>query len=171
MGYSLGGRLAVHALIDNPSVWQGAIIISSHPGLASKEERAERIAGDQRWAGRFLQEPWGSLLEDWDKQSIFNSSPRRERTEEEFSRKNLSHALQEWSIAKQADLRGKIEELSVPILWMVGEKDVKYRSLAQEVRLKNPLSCVKVVPNAGHRIPWDCPEIFCSYLNAFLKLI
>ena len=42
LGYSLGGRLALHALCDNPGRWQGAILISAHPGLRCSKEKETR---------------------------------------------------------------------------------------------------------------------------------
>src|SRR6476661_7376674 len=35
VGYSMGGRLAMHALIDDHTKWSGAVFISAHPGLAT----------------------------------------------------------------------------------------------------------------------------------------
>ena len=43
MGYSLGGRLGLHGLIQAPSLWKGGIIISAHPGLASGVLKKERL--------------------------------------------------------------------------------------------------------------------------------
>ena len=39
LGYSMGGRLALHALLARPTLWQSAIVVSAHPGLAAVEER------------------------------------------------------------------------------------------------------------------------------------
>src|ERR1700722_16825830 len=38
LGYSLGGRLAMHALLGQTSKWDAAVMISAHPGLSSDEE-------------------------------------------------------------------------------------------------------------------------------------
>ena len=42
IGYSLGGRLALHALTQQPQLWDAAVLISPHPGLRSHGERAAR---------------------------------------------------------------------------------------------------------------------------------
>lgn len=53
VGYSMGGRLALHALLEG-GLWDAAILISPHPGLESEEERAARRAGDAEWGSRAL---------------------------------------------------------------------------------------------------------------------
>ena len=38
LGYSLGGRLALHACLSRPDLWRGAIIVGAGPGLESEGE-------------------------------------------------------------------------------------------------------------------------------------
>src|SRR5262249_45368361 len=57
IGYSLGGRLGMHALIDQPHLWQGGVFVSAHSGLSFSHDRDKRIQSDAQWAQRFLQEP------------------------------------------------------------------------------------------------------------------
>ena len=53
LGYSLGGRLALHALVARPEQWKAAIVVSAHLGMLDAAERATRVADDARWADRF----------------------------------------------------------------------------------------------------------------------
>src|SRR5690242_6488130 len=50
VGYSLGGRIALHALTRKPEIWSAAVIISAHPGLSDPTERQKRIENDEKWA-------------------------------------------------------------------------------------------------------------------------
>ena len=52
-GYSMGGRLALHALLEG-GAWDAAILIAPHPGLETGEERAARREADALWASRAL---------------------------------------------------------------------------------------------------------------------
>src|SRR5262245_20355380 len=56
IGYSLGGRLALHCLTQTPSLWSGGVIISGHPGLGDPQMRQERRETDRKWAQRFISE-------------------------------------------------------------------------------------------------------------------
>ena len=38
LGYSLGGRLALHACLSRPDLWKSAIVVGADPGLESEEE-------------------------------------------------------------------------------------------------------------------------------------
>jgi len=72
MGYSLGGRLALHALFQNPTLWDAAIIISAHPGLSSDNEKHQRLSIDEEWACRFENEPWDELMQAWNSRDVFS---------------------------------------------------------------------------------------------------
>ncbi|MEI8366577.1 MAG: alpha/beta fold hydrolase [Parachlamydiaceae bacterium] len=172
LGYSLGGRLALHALIRHPADWDAAIFVSTHPGLYSKEERQKRLEADYRWAERFENDSWDSLMDAWNAQSVFcnsleGSAHLLERCESDYQRPLLASALRNWSLGTQEDLRERLSELEIPILWMVGENDTKYRELALNIRLKHPLSRIVLVANSGHRIPWEQPQFFLSTVKQF----
>lgn len=170
MGYSLGGRLALHALIDHPGLWRGAIIISAHPGLSEQQERDKRLIHDQQWAERFSKEEWQPLMKAWNNQEVFSQEDYHfERGENDYQRNQLVHALLTGSLALQKDLREPISGLNLPILWITGSRDQKYTKLAETVRLKHPMSRKLIIPEAGHRTPWGQPRLFANHVQAFLS--
>ncbi len=167
MGYSLGGRLALHALLQNPSLWNAAIIISANPGLTSQEEKLKKSQENERWAHRFENEAWEQLMKEWNEQGVFKESFTFERREKDYSRSALAAALRNWSLDSQENLTSKIATLSQPILWIVGDKDPKLSYLNQ-LTLKNPLSKICRIPDAGHRAPWQQPAYFLDLVDSFL---
>ncbi len=171
MGYSMGGRLALHALINHPDLYNAAIIISASYGVEDPEERERRYQHDINWSNAFLSESWDSLLERWNGQPIFQYDKKDViRLEKDYSRKALSDAMRCFSIGKQEFLKEKIEELDIPILWVVGERDTKYVSLAKNLRLKHPDSSIVVIPNAGHRLHLTNPETLQEKIGEFILL-
>lgn len=167
MGYSLGGRLALHALAMRPEVWASAVIISAHPGLTSLEERRKRVQEDELWAKRFETVPWEELMKMWNEQSIFNNN-QCPRDENQYERKKLAEALRVWSRGRQEDLREVIHDLPFPILWIVGKEDKAYVKVAQSITFSHPQSKVWIVENAGHRVPWEQEKIFKEKIQDFL---
>lgn len=164
IGYSFGGRLALHALLNQPELWEGAIIISAHPGLTDRLEKQKRINQDRLWAERFAQEEWKSLMEAWNRQVVFSHEAHiLERQEEDYQRANLIRALLQGSLGTQQDLRLPISQLQIPILWLTGSKDPGYSSLAQGMSFLHPLSRWMKVEGAGHRLLWSQP-VKCSQL-------
>lgn len=172
LGYSLGGRFALHALIDSPTKWQAAVIVSAHPGLREIQERQMRLSSDALWAKRFESEPWDSLMESWNSQAVFNQKkPPWNRQEIEFNRASLSNALKYWSLGHQENLKPLIETLPMPILWVSGEEDLKAVTAAQDINLLNKKSQIWIAPKASHRVPWEAKKQFLSRFNQFRETL
>lgn len=171
MGYSLGGRLSLHALIDSPDVWQGAIIISSHPGLVTNEEKEERLKLDPYWEKLVASAEWNVLLSTWNQQPIFTPQTSTPRFEKDFSRETLCKVLKKWSLSQQDNLRAHIEKLTMPILWIVGANDKKYVDITRDIHLQNPLSDIWIAPHASHRVPWEVTDDFLFRINSFIQTI
>lgn len=161
IGYSLGGRLAIHALIQCPSIWSSAVLISAHPGMKAQLEKQMRMEEDKQWAQRFKMEPWDRLMRAWNSREVFSGyDPIFERKEADYSRETLASMLNQFSLGKQEDLSSHISDLPFPILWASGAHDRRYAEISATISLKHELSKVWIVPNAGHRIPWEVPEAF-----------
>lgn len=170
MGYSLGGRLAMHALLEDKRRWSGAVFISAHSGLVDQKQKKQRQQLDQEWAQRFLIEDWDSLIDAWNAQPVFAGSHSKfERTESLFSRKLLNSALINWSLGKQEDLSPRLAELDIPILWIAGNNDEAHKKLALKQTFRHPDSRIYLAPNAGHRVPWDATSDFVHEIKLFLS--
>ena len=167
IGYSLGGRLGLHAVLDKPELWKSAAFVSTHPGLSTEAERATRIVKDGIWAMKFLTVEWSTLMEKWNEQPIFAYSKRLDREESDFSRPILADVLTYWSLGQQEDLRERLANLDLPIQWIVGNNDSKFVEFSNSVTLKHPKSRIIQVEGAGHRVPWDQNETFIDLIRAF----
>lgn len=171
MGYSLGGRLAIHALIKQPHLWDAAVIISAHPGLTSDRERKERAIIDENWAGRFENEKWNVLMQSWNKREAFAGDTFAfERLEEHYIRSDLATTIRNWSLSTQENLLPQISSLSLPILWIAGQND-RYDFLENRLTFNHQLSKLWFVPESGHRAPWEQSQLFMHQLSQFLNEI
>ncbi len=167
LGYSLGARLAMHAFIANPSLWDGAIFVSAHLGLSSDSERAARLQADRQWAERFLVDSWEKLMHDWNLNPVFgHQSFPFPRDEKHFDRKKLAQQLVNWSLGKQEPLLDRLRSLSTPILMIAGELDTKFSHQANQCR---NFCKVSIIPQAAHRVPWDQPEKFNEQITKFIE--
>lgn len=168
LGYSLGGRLALHALLDNETLYQGAVIVSAHLGLECDEEKKLRLEQDRVLAKQLNEVPFHAFLEEWNRRPLFKGSPEMLRDQADFEIASLQHALTVWSLGLQENLLNKIEALSIPILFIAGEKDLTYSALAQKLCLKNPKSKVWIAKETNHRVPWQSKEKFVETLRQFI---
>lgn len=170
MGYSLGGRLALHALLDRPQQWQAAIIISAHIGIENVQEKEKRWQRDQKWTQRFEREDWVSLMQAWNAQEVFKQDDFHfNRQEKQYQRAQLMQCLMQGSLGQQANLREQIASLSVPLLWITGGQDHSYCQLAQTLSFAHPQSRWKKIEQAGHRVPWAQSKAFSQCVQAFLE--
>ena len=169
LGYSMGGRLALHCLLQPGAPWRGAVLVSAHPGLDSEEERRERLARDETWARRFEEDPWEEILADWNSQPVFQGrNPLPARREADFSRQALARALRVWSLGNQGPLLERLHQLEVPLLWIAGREDPPYLRLGERAARGNRRIRFVSLPGAGHRLPWEAPLPFLRQVRDFL---
>lgn len=153
-GYSLGGRLALHALSLAPKLWSKAIFLSTHLGLEHEEEKQLRVAQDKLWAERFLTGEWEPLLAAWNSQKIFERDlPLIQKKTVTLSlREAYAAALQNWSLGLQRNFLQEVNSLQMPILWLTGEHDRSSRQRAKKISFSHSNSIEYSVPGAGHRL-------------------
>jgi 2-succinyl-6-hydroxy-2,4-cyclohexadiene-1-carboxylate synthase len=171
VGYSLGGRLALHAVLQQPSLWAGAIIVGADAGFASGQEKIKRLRADQVWGRRFLDEPWDDLAREWDAQPIFagrsNSAPRDEH---DFNRNQVSHMFDVFSNGRQQNLIPALSQLSSPpILYVSGEEDPKYCEIGRRLGKTCQTVTHAVISSAAHRVPWENQGMFTQVVQDFIK--
>ena len=169
LGYSLGGRLALHACIHRPDLWQGVVVVGADPGLGSNEEKNQQFTRDLYWADRLKKEPLEQLVREWDEQPVFcgieNSAPRNL---EELDPIQLSQQFEVFSKGLQQNLVPALSELkNPPVLFLAGEKDKKYQQIGDELAELCPVVESRWVENSGHRVPWENPESFSRILIDF----
>ncbi|HVS31059.1 MAG TPA: alpha/beta fold hydrolase [Thermoanaerobaculia bacterium] len=160
LGYSMGGRLALQALLDGAR-YNRAVIVSAGLGGAD----AGRRAADEAWARRFESDRWETLVADWEAQPLFGGHTMNRR-ESDFDRAALASALRRHSPAVLPPLRPRLHEIAIPLLWIAGERDRKYVGVAQEAVALLPNAELWICPGAAHRVPWEQPHSFVRRLQA-----
>jgi 2-succinyl-6-hydroxy-2,4-cyclohexadiene-1-carboxylate synthase len=172
LGYSMGGRLALHALLEKHPPWQAAIIVSAHPGLEAEAEREARRMADAAWANQALTNNWQEFLAAWDAQPILNiSAPRdpQNPARNVARRREIARSFIDWSLGTQQPLWDRLPEITLPVLWVVGANDAKFLALAERAVARMARATLAVAPDAGHRVPWDAPEWLAGQVAQFLR--
>jgi 2-succinyl-6-hydroxy-2,4-cyclohexadiene-1-carboxylate synthase len=170
LGYSMGGRMALHALLEAGHPWQAAVIVSAHPGLES--ERTARRAADAAWATQALTGNWQEFLDAWNSQSILDTGPIRERQASGsliMRRREIARSFVDWSLGAQEPLWDRLGEITIPVLWVAGENDAKFLAIAQRAVPLIPNARLAIAPGAGHRVPWETEEWLAQQVAHFLK--
>ncbi|OOR99106.1 2-succinyl-6-hydroxy-2,4-cyclohexadiene-1-carboxylate synthase [Canicola haemoglobinophilus] len=170
IGYSLGGRLALnYAAQYQRGNLVGLILEGANLGLENEEQKQERWQNDCLWAKRFKQEKLSEVLNDWYQQPVFahlSASERKQLIAQRMQQSglNIAHMLLATSLAKQPDFRQKVRSFSLPIYYFCGEKDEKFKTMAQENNLN-----LYLIKQAGHNAHLENPDEFALQLINIIK--
>lgn len=173
LGYSMGARMALSALLADQPPWQAAVLVSTHPGLESAPERAARLASDAVWAARAFGDNWQDFLTAWNAQPVLGATAIREEAATRHlvaRRREIASSFVDWSLGAQAPLWDRLGEIAIPVLWIAGENDPKFLALAERAARLSPRSQLAVAPAAGHRVPWENELWFADTVARFLKM-
>jgi 2-succinyl-6-hydroxy-2,4-cyclohexadiene-1-carboxylate synthase len=167
VGYSLGGRLALEALLRTRC--RAAVIVSAGLGVEGNGERIARREADEVWARRFESEEWQAVVEAWNAQPLFGGEKTGPvRLESSVDRAALAAALRRWSPAVQQPLAPRLPAVETPVLWIAGERDHQYVAEGRRAVDLLPRGDLWICPGSGHRVPWEQPEPFTRRICQFL---
>jgi 2-succinyl-6-hydroxy-2,4-cyclohexadiene-1-carboxylate synthase len=159
LGYSLGGRLALQALLAGAN-YKRAILVSTGLGIEGDSARAARRAADEAWAQRFESEDFETVMSDWNAQPVL-AGPALYRTRDDYD----PRALRGWSSGALPPVASRLHELTIPTLWIAGARDTKYAAEAKRAVSLTSNACAMFFDDAGHRIPWERSDRFIQLLR------
>ncbi|HEY0518977.1 MAG TPA: alpha/beta fold hydrolase, partial [Ilumatobacteraceae bacterium] len=71
VGYSMGGRLCMHAALMHPSAVRGLALLGASPGIADEAERAARRGADDQLADHIIEVGVDAFIGEWTSQPLF----------------------------------------------------------------------------------------------------
>jgi 2-succinyl-6-hydroxy-2,4-cyclohexadiene-1-carboxylate synthase len=60
----------------------------------------------------------------------------------------------------------RLHELAAPVTLLAGERDEKFRAIAERMAERLPRAEVHVVPGAGHAAQLERPDVVATYLGS-----
>jgi 2-succinyl-6-hydroxy-2,4-cyclohexadiene-1-carboxylate synthase len=165
VGYSMGGRIALHAAFTVKP--QRLILIGASPGLQDAGERAQRKQQDDALADRIEQIGIEAFAIEWGSQPHFEGQPERVRSAAYADRlRNTPHglaaALRGLGTGVMDPLWDRLPELDLPVTLIAGERDEKFRAIAERMRERLPQADLTIVPGAGHAAQLERPELVAA---------
>lgn len=172
-GYSLGGRLALHAAVRDPSLYAGLVVLGSAAGIDDPASRDARRLADEKLASWMETQPIEKIVEIWERQPLFadQSEPlieaqRPGRLAQDPRR--LAVLLRTAGQGAMEPIWGRLAMLDMPVLALAGARDERYRRAARRIAADAPDGYAAVVENAGHAAHLQRPAEFADALLAFL---
>ena len=161
VGYSMGGRVALHAAVTHPEAVARLVLIGATPGIDDDGERQARRAADDRLAGRIEDIGVAAFIDEWLRNPLFaglddDTARRDDRLRNTAA--GLASSLRSTGTGTQTPLWNALGELRVPVLLLVGEHDSKFTAIAERMRASLPDAVMRVIADAGHGVHLEQPE-------------
>jgi len=178
VGYSMGGRVALHAAFSHPAAVRRLVLVGAHPGIERGDARVARRRADDELACRL--EATGKdrlgiddFLAGWLAAPLFahldekaaGLDARRENTAA-----GLARALRALGTGTQEFDRDRLRGLAMPVLVVAGDLDRTFTELGRQLTaVIGENATFTAVPDVGHAVPFEAPQRFAELLGNWLQ--
>lgn len=170
VGYSMGGRIALHAALALQDRVERLVLIGASPGLADADERAARRAADERLAAELEQLTIDEFAQRWAQTPVLAGVSEEVATRAHADRlrstpAGLARSLRGLGTGALPPLWERLGELTLPVTLITGERDQKFASIATEMAALLPEAEHVVVPGVGHAVHLEAPEAVAAIID------
>ena len=176
LGYSMGGRVALTFAARNHQRIRKLVLISSTAGLESSDARRERAAADRELAATIEADGVEAFIDKWQELPLFATQQRLPGSVKAriragrlgSSATGLANSLRGSGTGEMAPLWEALPELATPTLVVVGSLDERYVAIGQRLSASLPNSRLQVVPDVGHAVHLEAPDVCAELVGEFL---
>ncbi len=177
LGYSYGGRLALHYAIKYKAELDALILESASFGLKNEFQKELRKQADEAFAEKIQAEGVSYFERTWSQMPIFNS--QKNLSQESFNKVRkrrlannpnvLSNTLRMTGQGVLPYILPEFLRLNLSTLYICGSLDEKYAALGQSQEIASQSSVVvEVVRGAGHNVHLEKCQKFYRIVREFL---
>ena len=172
LGYSMGGRFALHIALGNPELVDGLVLVGATAGIEDADEREARARADAATAKRIRELGLREFVRSWVAAPMFAGiPPERQFVSERMENtvEGLATSVTQAGTGRQDPTWDRLHRLEMPVLVVAGERDEKYAALA--TRMAETIGAnatVQLVPGAGHAAHLERPDAFLDRLRPWL---
>jgi 2-succinyl-6-hydroxy-2,4-cyclohexadiene-1-carboxylate synthase len=171
VAYSMGGRLVLHAALEEPGRWPALVLVGVRAGVEDPEARQRT---DEEMADWIESHSIEEVVERWEESPVFASQPSELREAQRAGR--LSHSpadlardLREFGQGAMPAVWDRLGEIEIPVLLIAGEFDEPYVAAAGRMAALMPDAEARSVPGCGHAPQLEAPGPVAEELRAFVN--
>jgi 2-succinyl-6-hydroxy-2,4-cyclohexadiene-1-carboxylate synthase len=176
LGYSMGGRIALHLALHAPARLWALVLESASPGIPEASEREARCKSDAALAETIERDGIVAFVDYWQDLPLFSTQARLPDSIRQALRRQrlnnnplgLANSLRGLGAGRQKPVLHCLKHVQVPTLLLAGELDAKYRELARQLAAVLPQSQPYFMPESGHAIHLEQPRTFATVVQRFL---
>ena len=172
-GYSMGGRLALHAALRDAGRFAGLVTGGTAAGIEAPAARAERARADEKLAAWMETQPIDAIVSIWERQPLFADqsdalleSQRTDRLRQDP--RELAMLLRTAGQGALEPVWQRLHTLDIPLLAIAGDRDEAYCQAAARMARAVPHGRAAIVESAGHAAHLQQPEAVADVLGEFL---
>ena len=174
VGYSMGGRVSLHAALAHPDAVQRLVLIGATAGIDDSDERAARRLADDQLADHIETVGVPTFIDEWLSNPLFAgltdaTAQRSDRLRN--TSPGLAASLRSTGTGTQTPLWDRLGEIGCPALVLVGEHDAKFTALGQRLVDGLPEGELVVVPGAGHSVHLEQPDATIEAITSWVDQI
>ncbi len=172
VGYSMGGRVALHTALRHPGVVERLVLIGATAGIDDDDERSARRTSDNELADRIIRRSVPAFLDEWLDNPLFagltaSSAMRDDRLRNTAT--GLASSLRLAGTGTQEPLWDRLGEIRCPVLVIVGERDSKFTALGERIVDGVGDGRMVIVPGSGHSVHLERPAATVAAIADFLR--
>lgn len=176
LGYSMGGRIALAYALTYSNEIDKLILESTSYGECGFINRLKRRRNDLNLAKNIRENGIEWFNEYWGNLSVFKSQMKLPKDITDDIRKRrllnegyaLSNTLLSTGQGKFPCLKNKIVNLPMPVLYISGEYDKKYKKVGNDFEKSKLNVKHKTISGVGHNTHVEYPNAFVEALSEFL---
>jgi 2-succinyl-6-hydroxy-2,4-cyclohexadiene-1-carboxylate synthase len=171
VGYSMGGRLALHAALRDSLA--GLVVVGASAGIADADERRRRREADSELADWIEAHAIDEVVARWERNPVFASQSAALVEAQRAGR--LAHSPVELARLLRSAGQGalspiwdRLAEIQAPVLALAGENDHIYRAAAERIASLVSRGSSGVIAGAGHAAHLEAPDAVADAILRFL---
>jgi 2-succinyl-6-hydroxy-2,4-cyclohexadiene-1-carboxylate synthase len=160
IGYSMGGRVALHAVLAHPTEVERLVLIGATAGIDDDGERAARRRADAELADRIESIGTAEFVDEWLANPLFAGLDEAAAGREDRLRNSptgLAASLRATGTGTQTPLWHRLGEITAPVLVVAGEDDAKFAAIGQRLVAGIAGAELVLIANAGHSAHLEQP--------------
>ena len=170
VGYSMGGRIALHTAFAMPGLVRRLVLVGASPGIADAGERSARRQADEALADRIEAIGVEAFAAEWGAQPLFAGQEERVAAAAHADRlrntaSGLAAALRGLGTGVMEPLWDRLPSLAIPVVLVVGERDEKFHAIGSRMVAAISGSRLVVVAGAGHAVQLERPEAVAAAIR------
>ena len=170
VAYSMGGRIVLHAALDEPARWAALVLVGVSAGV---DDAAERRGADEELAAWIEGSSIEEVVARWEARPVFATQSSEVVAAQRpgrlsFAPDELARMLRGHGQGVMPPVWDRLGQLDLPVLLLAGALDERYAAAGERMSGLLPRAEFRAIPGTGHAPQLEDPAGVAAALGDFL---